>query len=53
MDPRSCDDDPVFDATQKELLAGICKEHDLPFEMVTKLLEAEKQSIDITKRAAS
>lgn len=49
--PWPKDDDHVFDFSQKALLEGICKEYDLPFELLAKLLEVEKQSIDITKRA--
>ena len=34
-------DDGNFDTQQKALLTNICNEHDVPFELVAKLLEIE------------
>lgn len=45
------DDDGTFDADQKELLSSLCKEHDVPFELVARLLEVERQSMGMTRRA--
>lgn len=45
------DDDGFFDTNQKTILESICKEHDVPFELMTKLLEAEKQSMGMARRA--
>jgi len=45
------DDDGAFDADQKELLSSLCQEHDVPFDLVARLLEVERQSSGMTKRA--
>ena len=45
------DDDGYFDSKQKEILKNHCKEHDVPFELLAKLLEAERQSIGVARRA--
>lgn len=45
------DDDGGFDADQKELLSSLCKEHDVPFDLVARLLEVERQSSGMTRRA--
>ncbi len=45
------DDDGAFDADQKELLSSLCQEHDVPFDLVALLLEVERQSTGMTKRA--
>lgn len=45
------DDDGAFDAEQKELLSSLCQEHDVPFDLVARLLEVERQSTGMTKRA--
>ena len=47
----SKDDDGAFDAEQKELLSSLCQEHDVPFDLVARLLEVERQSTGMTKRA--
>jgi DNA sulfur modification protein DndC len=45
------DDDGGFDGEQKALLSGICHEYDVPLELVTRLLEVEKQSAGMARRA--
>lgn len=45
------DDDAGFDTDQKALLAGICNEYEVPFDLVAKMLEAERRSIGMTRRA--
>jgi DNA sulfur modification protein DndC len=45
------DDDGAFDADQKELLSSLCQEHDVPFDLVARLLEVERQSTGMAKRA--
>lgn len=45
------DDDGHFNSDQKELLKNHCKEHDVPFDLVAKLLEAERQSMGVARRA--
>jgi DNA sulfur modification protein DndC len=45
------DDDTHFDSDQKTLLANICSEYDVPFPLVAKLLEAERRSHGIARRA--
>lgn len=45
------DDNGAFDAQRKELLASICGEFDVPSEMVAKLLEVERQSQGMARRA--
>lgn len=47
----STDDDGVFASDQRALLEGLCKEQDLPFELVAKLLEVEKASSGLARRA--
>lgn len=47
----STDDDGYFDANNKKLLKSICIEHDVPFDLVAKLLEAEKRSQGMARRA--
>ncbi len=45
------DDDGTFDASNKVLLESICKEYDLPFELVAKMLEKERQFHGMARRA--
>jgi DNA sulfur modification protein DndC len=45
------DDDGAFDADQKKLLSSLCQEYDVPFDLVARLLEVERQSTGMTRRA--
>lgn len=45
------DDDGVFDSDQKNLLASLCQEYEVSFELVARLLEAERQSAGMLRRA--
>jgi DNA sulfur modification protein DndC len=45
------DDDTHFDSDQKTLLGNICVEYDVPFTLIAKLLEAERRSHGIARRA--
>jgi DNA sulfur modification protein DndC len=45
------DDDGAFDADQKKLLSSLCQEFDVPFTLVARLLEVERQSTGMTRRA--
>lgn len=45
------DDDGSFGRSQKALLESICVEHGVPFELVAKLLEAERQTDGMARRA--
>lgn len=45
------DDDGAFDIDQKELLASLCQEYDIPFDLVARLLEVERQSTGMTRRS--
>lgn len=45
------DDDTSFDADHKALLSGICREYDVPFELVARMLEAERQMRGMARRA--
>jgi DNA sulfur modification protein DndC len=45
------DDDGGFDAGQKALLSNICQEYDVPFDLVARLLEVERQSTGMARRA--
>lgn len=45
------DDDGFFDIEQKQILENHCKEHGVPFELISKLLEAEKQSQGLARRS--
>jgi len=45
------DDDTPFDAEHKALLSSICREHDVPFELVARMLEAERQMKGMARRA--
>ncbi|MBX7220554.1 MAG: DNA phosphorothioation system sulfurtransferase DndC [Blastocatellia bacterium] len=47
----STNDDGSFDAAQKGLLENICREYDVPFDLVAKLLEVERRHQDLTSRA--
>lgn len=49
--PWLTDDDGKFDAQDQQLLEAACREHDVPFEMVAKLLGAEKRSQGMARRA--
>lgn len=45
------DDDGAFDSDHKELLASLCEEYEVPFGLVARLLEVERQSTGMTRRA--
>ncbi len=45
------DDDTPFDTDQKALLSDICIEYGVPFDLVAKLLEAERRSAGMARRA--
>jgi DNA sulfur modification protein DndC len=45
------DDDIIFDNEQKALLSGVCREFDIPFDLVARLLEVEKRSAGMARRA--
>lgn len=45
------DDDYHFDGNHKQLLVSICKEHNVPFELVGKMLEAERRTSGMARRA--
>jgi len=45
------DDNGSFDASHKALLESLCKEQDVPFELLAKMLEAERQSDGMARRA--
>lgn len=45
------DDDGAFDVDQKKLLSSLCQEFDVPFGLVARLLEVERQSAGMTRRA--
>jgi DNA sulfur modification protein DndC len=45
------DDDVHFDTDQKVLLENICNEYDVPFDLVAKMLEAERRAAGMARRA--
>jgi DNA sulfur modification protein DndC len=45
------DDDANFDTEQKRLLASICNEYDVPFDLIAKMLEAERRAAGMARRA--
>jgi DNA sulfur modification protein DndC len=45
------DDDGSFDEDQRLILDGLCREYDVPFELLAKLLEAERQTDGMARRA--
>jgi DNA sulfur modification protein DndC len=45
------DDDNIFGADQKALLSSLCKEYEVPFELLAKLLEAERQTDGMARRS--
>jgi DNA sulfur modification protein DndC len=45
------DDNGLFDSGQKGLLSSLCREHEVPFELVAKLLEKERQFSGMARRA--
>jgi len=45
------DDNGGFDGEQKALLGSICKEYDVPLDLVARLLELERQSAGMARRA--
>ena len=45
------DDNQSFDADHHSLLRSICKEYDVPFDLVAKLLEAERKANGMARRA--
>lgn len=46
------DDNDAFDGAQKEILANICAEYDVPLTLMTQLLEVERQSLGMARRGA-
>jgi len=45
------DDDGCFDVEHKALLASICREYDVPFELIARMLEAERRTSGMARRA--
>lgn len=45
------DDDGHFDTDDKEMLASICREYDVPFELVARMLEKEREANGMARRA--
>jgi DNA sulfur modification protein DndC len=45
------DDDSPFDSEHKRLLSNICKEYDVPFDLIAGLLEAERRTAGMARRA--
>lgn len=45
------DDDGHFDSEDKELLASICKEYDVPFELIARMLEKEREASGMARRS--
>ena len=45
------DDDGHFDADDKELLASICKEYGVPFDLIARMLEKEREANGSARRA--
>jgi DNA sulfur modification protein DndC len=45
------DDNTYFDADHKALLANICNEYDVPFELMARMLEAERRERGMARRA--
>jgi DNA sulfur modification protein DndC len=45
------DDDGQFDADDKELLSGICREYEVPFDLVAQMLQKEREADGMARRA--
>lgn len=45
------DDDGYFDVDHKALLGSICREYDVPFELIARMLETERQTRGMARRA--
>lgn len=45
------DDDGAFDTEQKALLSSLCQEYNIPFDLLARLLEVERQSSGMIRRA--
>lgn len=45
------DDDHYFDADHKALLSSLCKEQDVPFELLARMLEAERYTHGLARRS--
>jgi DNA sulfur modification protein DndC len=45
------DDDGHFDEEHKILLSNICQEYDVPFDLIAKMLEEERQTNGMARRA--
>lgn len=45
------DDDNPFDENHKALLSSLCKEHDVPFELIARMLEAERSAYGLARRS--
>jgi DNA sulfur modification protein DndC len=45
------DDDVSFDAEQKALLDSICQEYEVPFDLLARMLEVERHSMGMARRA--
>ena len=46
------DDDSPFDSDHKRLLSSICREYEVPFDLIARLLEAERRSAGMARRAS-
>jgi DNA sulfur modification protein DndC len=45
------DDDAAFDGGHKQILSSICREHEVPFDLIAKMLEAERRTTGMARRA--
>ena len=45
------DDNDAFDGNQKDILQNICAEYDVPLSLMTRLLEVERESLGMARRA--
>ena len=46
------DDNVHFDASHRLLLEGVCREYEVPFDLVAKMLEEERRANGMARRAA-
>lgn len=44
-------DDVTFDGEQKALLSSLCDDYAVPFDLVARLLEVERQSAGMARRS--
>jgi DNA sulfur modification protein DndC len=45
------DDDATFDAGHEALLSSLCREYGVPFELIARMLEAEREKLGMARRA--